>query len=268
MEYTDEELKVIYDNIVEGRNSRIELNDIASQLHIILKNMEFDALSVSNIIDTLLFMNKHNQLYKVNGITIPLILKICMGKKDAIVDKDNTSYYDMIIKNVLLPSFLNRCDYDHNLPKFLVDFDSLIKLINENCDLRDLELIGEYNKPLCEIIKVWVKCVANYITSEFFFKSNNVMHMIIDDILAHMATILYLYIDEYDYNYELLFDAFCNIFNNYFGFMIQCIKNNIVTHCIDDEDKIENILKDYKFSSDILNQTLIPPIVIDKCYKK
>ena len=268
MVYTDDELQIIYENVLQGKNTRPELNDIIEPLHLVLKNMEFDAGSVLNIINVLLDFHKKNVLYKINSISVPLIIKICMGKKDAIIDTSNTDYYDMLIKNVLLPSSSNRCDYEHNLPKFLIDFDFLINLVNENCDLKDLDLLEEYNKPLCEIIKNWVKCLASYISSRYYFKANDYVQTLVKEVLTHMATILYINIDYYEYNYDLLFKAFCSIFDNYYGFLVQCYKSRFFIHLFDENDKSEDVIKDYQFAEKILYQTLIPPIELNSMIKR
>ena len=267
MNYTEEELRTIYNNAQKNQNTFVELNDISEQLNLILKYMVYDDDAVNNMIEMLFYFKKHNLLYKVNEVSISLITKICMGKRLVKVDNANLGYYEMIIKNLLLPSSLNYCDHEYNLPLFLANFDLLWSFILENCTPKNMEIIGEYNESIYKIMKVYARCNYEYVNSKLFFKTKDLHHIIMDNVLTHIATILYLKIDEYAYNYDLLYESYMNICKNYYGFLRQCVNNNIDIHAITLGEDVNCILDDYSFSEKILHQTFQPPVEI-KIYRK
>ena len=267
MEYTEEELKKIYDNAQNNINTFKELNEIINPLNLVLKNMVYDNKIVNEIIKMLFYFHKTGNLYKINEITVNLAKKVCYGKKVEKIDKSNVDYYYMIIKNLLLPYSINYCNEESRLPIFFSNFDLLWKLILDNCNVRNLEAINDYNPHLLEIVNVYTKCLDEYKHSELFNNSNTLTHLMMDMTLTHMATIFYLTIDKYDYNYEILYETYLRIYNNFYDYLIACKNIDFDKHSFSLDEEYEEIISDYKFCEELLKQTFNPPVVIKK-YKR
>ena len=263
MEYSKEQLKLIYDNAQESRNTFIELNDINNQLTIILKKMVFDEFVVEDIINTLNYFKSLNLLDKINEESINFAKKICYGKINSKIDKDNTGYFHQIIRNLLLPCNRNYCDKEYNLPKFFAEFDLFLCLILENCTMKDMAYLKRYNSDLYEIVKRFVGCNKEYVGSNRFNHSLLLEKMLMKNVLNHLTTVLYLSLEEYDYNYDLLVKCFHNIGENYEEFLLKCGQNHLFKGLLFSQEDQE-IINEYAFCKELIQQTINPPVIIKK----
>ena len=268
MEYTKEELRDIYDNARVNINIKNELNDIKEPLFLICKRIVFNEVELNNIIETLLLLQKEHMLYKVNEITLGIVNIICVEKQDEFINSDNIDYYNGILRNFLLPFSNNYCDYEHNLTSFLANFDMFFTLVINNCTEKDIAIIDEYNDVLSNVIRQYKRCMEEYTNSTLFKKSSTTAKIIMYYVLSHMATIFYLTINRYDFEYDILYNAFQNIINNYSGFLCQCIEENLKSHFETCGEDFNDIMSDYRFCERILEQTFNPPLKIRKYRKR
>jgi hypothetical protein len=88
--------------------------------------------------------------------------------------------------------------------------------------------------------------------------------MIIDNTLLHLTTLLYLNLDEFDYDYDLLVKVFNKIIDNYIDFAFVCSINEIYKDIDNLNPDNENIINEYLLCKDILKCEFKPAIKVKK----
>ena len=250
MEYNELELKEIYNNALSKKNTFKELRDIQKELELICPIIEFDSFVLQDIINTLFDFKKLNILDNVNKESIDLLRQIIYGNKQDTFDNDNNIYFNKYLRNLLLPFDKNKCDKDYNLKDFLSEFDIFINLIRDNCNIEDYQVLYQYNQDLYEIISRFYTIMQDLEETNMFLYGNLKDRMLLNGIVSHLATLLYLSLDQYDYQYDLLGDTFEEIRNVIIDFMMICDEIKIFQDVMPIDDK--EILREYEYALSLL----------------
>ena len=88
--------------------------------------------------------------------------------------------------------------------------------------------------------------------------------MIIDNTLLHLTTLLYLNLDKFDYNYDLLVKVSNKIIDNYVDFAFVYSINGIYKDIYNLNPDDENIINEYLLCKDILECEFKPTIKVKK----
>ncbi len=246
MDFSGEELLEIYN----GNNKFKELEPINDTLKDLFKIVDFDEYIVNDLIETALYFKKLNILNKINNETISLLRQIVFGNKDEIFKNDNSMFLSKYLKYLLLPFNYNYCDKEYNLEYFLGEFDVFINLIIDNCNMEDYINLCKYNNELYEIIGRFYKIKNDLFETNLFIYSSIKEKMILNGMLSHLTTLLYLSINDFDYNYDLLNETFNDILNNIFDLFIVCDDNKLFQDIIPSDEN--EIIREYEFCLNLL----------------
>ena len=246
MGYTNKELLEIYN----GSNKFKELESIGDTLNNLCKIMEFDPYTLDDLIETLLYFKDLNILDKVNNETLSLLKQLTFGNKKEIFKDDNTIFLNKYLRYLLLPFNYNHCDKEYNLGNFLGEFDVFINLIKDNCNKEDYINLYKYNKDLYEIVGRFYKIRNELEEMNLFIYSGLKEKVLLNSVISHLSTLLYLSIDNFDYNYDLLNETFNDILNNIFEFLMICDENKIFQNMISPYE--DEIIREYNFCLELL----------------
>lgn len=253
MRYNEDELQLIYNDLKKNKDIFKELEGIKEPLRIITKKIEFDSIDYMELIEILDYFQVNNLLNKITEESIDFLVKICFGNKDSIVNVDNTGYFNKYLKNLLLPSNLNRCDSEESLSSFFGEFDIFFDLIRDYCNIEDCDTFKKHNKDLGEIVERFFKCINYYQNSKLYEVNSFDERVIILTVLDHLGVIIYLSINEYDYKYDLYNEVFEHVLNNYLDFLYQC---SIKVLFVDSNMQLE----EYKLLKDVIDYKFNPPL--------
>ena len=211
-------------------------------------------------IDRLLNELSNNKVInKINDELLDLISRI-LGNEDKVIYLEDIEHFISILKNITLPFYKNKCEKKEELSTFLKDFDKMINLMTINLQEKDYEILYKYNKELINVIQEYIKILDIY-----QFSDGNISDTkIITATLSHLVVIMYLSMDEYDYDRNVLEKVFLKIINNYEEFLYEC---RILGYFKEDEELViddEQVLKDFTLCSELLKQEYYPPIKVIK----
>ena len=240
--YNKKTILGIYNSVSDEKIDQNELLTILPKLYLIMNKVKMDEIEIIRIIDTLEEIKKLGQLDKISPEIIDLIIRIT--KKDNI-DLDGTLYFSVILKHVLLPYNLNICDKEYNLMVFLSEFEIFIELVSKMLNKKDLMILDKYNHELKEVIMHYKEAMS-------FYKKYVVNDVILSTMISHFATILYFYLDDYEYNYNLITQITGNIIYNYQAFIDYCCSLGIHKNFTRINSDLSGIELEYIVSNDML----------------
>lgn len=232
----------LYNKISEEKINQDELSIILPKLYLIMNKIEMDEVEIIMVIDTLREINNLNQIEKITPEIIDLIIKITKNDK---INLEGTLYFSIILKHVILPYSLNKCNQDYNLMMYLSEFELLIELINKMLNKKDLIILDKYNHELTEIIKKYKEVMAIY-------KKYVINDVILNTMISHFSSMLYFNLDDYDKKYDLLMEIVINIINNYQPFIDYCCSYGIHKNFTRINTDLKGIEMEYIISNDML----------------
>ena len=252
MEYSALELKTIYNDSLNKKLLIEELNDIKYALELICPIIEYDEFVLQDIIDTLKEFKEFNIIENVNNETINLLRQIVYGNKKDIFDNDNNIYFNKYLRNLILPYDKNKCIKEYDMQYFLGEFDVFINLIRDNCNLEDYKIIYKYNKDLYEITGRLYKIMHDFEKMDIFIYGSLKDKLSINGIISHLGTLLYLSLDKFNYQYDLLNDTSDDIINNIIDFYMVCDNIKIFQDLIPIDDN--ETLREYTYALELLEK--------------
>lgn len=236
--------------------------NIQEKLDLILNIMDYDEIDIIDIKDTLEYFNNLNILDKVNNESLNLIKQITFGNKCDCFTDSYTILVNKYLRYLLLPFNYNKCDKDYNLKNYLSEFDIFINLIKDNCNMSDYILISKYNKELYEIVIRFKKISQEIEHMNIFIYAGLKEKMVLNGMISHISTLLYLFIDKFDYNYDLLNAISNDILNNFINLLIICDENKIFQNLAPTDEN--EILREYDYCYKIMMDKYNPPIKIKR----
>ena len=252
MDYSALELRNIYDDSINKKLSINDLNDIKKALELICPIVEFDEFVLQEIIDTLKEFKDFNIIENINSETINLLRQIVFGNKEDIFDNDNNIYLNKYLRNLILPFDKNTCTKEYDMIYFLAEFDNFINLIRDNCNIEDYIIIYKYNKELYEIVGRFYKLMNDLEKMNIFIYGGLKEKLSLKGIISHLGTLLYLSLDKFDYQYDLLNDTFNDIINNIFDYFIVCDDIKIFQGLMPIDNN--ETLREYTYAIDLLKK--------------
>lgn len=237
------ELEEMYDAISDIKLDDVTLELILPKIEIIKSKIDLDDVDLVNLVDVLLEFNQLGMMDKINDESLSLLCKI-ININDSIIDE--TIYVPILLKHLLIPYNLNKCQNEYDLSPFMAEFENMLESINKVFSFDDYKVLNKYNSELSNLMISYKKCHEIY--------ENGVnQELILSTILSHIMGLFYFKMDDYNQKYELLEEITASLVDNYQGFIDYCIVNNI----IDNFDRInlssEQINKEYRISNDILD---------------
>ncbi len=264
MDYSDKELAVIYQKAKKKKLNNVELQDIKEQLELICQIMEYDSFALKDIIETLFELKKLNLLDTVNQESLDLLKQITYGDKNESFNDSETFLINMYLRTLLLPFKYNLCDKEYNIDRFLNELDIFINLLRDNCNVQDYQILDKYNHHLYEILMHFIPLIDSLEESVFFLASGRMDQILLTSTLSHLATLLYLKLDEFEYQYDLLDKTWKDILNNIFDYFNSCYNYGVFQEFIPSDQ--DEIIKEYELCLKILQQTYNPPIKIKRSF--
>ena len=232
----------IYNLISDDKIDESELLTILPKLYLIMNKVDMDEIEIVRMIDTLREIRNKNRFDSVTPELVDLIIKTT---KNDIIDLEDTLYFDVILKNTVLPYNENICDKDYNLMLFLSGFELYLEFINQMLKKKDLVILDKYNHELVEIIK-------RYKQVQYIYKQCVVNDVILSTMISHFASMLYFNLEEFDYDYDLLTRIVSNIINNYQKFIDYCCSLGLHKNFTRISTDLSGIEKEYSVSYDMM----------------
>ena len=258
--YSEKNILEIYKKNFEKEVDSHKVKNILPKIYLITKNYSMDEIDLLNIVDTLIEFNDNNMLDKINEETIKL-LKTITASNDI---KEDVPYFSLLLKHLLLPFYLNKCDSSYNLSVFLNQFDCLTDLMSINLDDNELEIVKKYNLELYELVKNYKLVINDYENSDLYKYSSLNDKLVINTTLSHLKTMLYFNLSMFEYKYELVKKVFNNIISNYVDYLYECSQYDIYSDSINLRINPKNVLNEYKLCFDLIKQEYNPPIKIKR----
>lgn len=240
--YNKKAILGIYNEISDEKLDLNELMTILPKLYLIMNKVKMDEIEIIKIIDTLEEIKKLGQLDKIDPELIDLVIRIT--QKDEL-NLSGTLYFSDILKHVLLPYKMNVCKENYNLMLYLSEFEIFLELATKMLNRKDIMLLDKYNHELKEII-------VKYREAEKIYKKYVRNDVILSTMLSHFATIMYFYIDEFEYDFDLLLEILYNIIDNYQAFIDYCCLFGIHKNFTRISDDLTGIEMEYIVGNDML----------------
>ncbi len=261
--YNERELMKIYNEVSDQKLTFDDTLPILSKFNLIIGKIPMDNIEMVMLIDVLKEFEKDNNLDKITTESLNLLSKI-IGNENNEFHQEDALYIPRRLKHLLLPSYLNKCENEYDLPIFLAEFDILLGLMHENMKQSDYELLKKYNSDLNEIIKRYSTIITNYRKSELCKKSGTADIIIVDTTISHLATMLYFGLSNYDYTYDLLNKVTNSIIENYLDFMYYCYTEDVYKDILHMHFNPDNVLKEYTLCNELLQKEFRPPVKVLK----
>ena len=238
----------IYNEISEEKIDENKLNEIQSELEIILSNVKLDIPEIIELIDVLFEFNELGEKNKINNESVCLVDKII--KKDDFLD--STCYFPLYLKHILLPYNKNKCTSEYDLVMFIGEFEHIQTILNEDLN-EDLKILDEYNPELCQLIYTYHACKQRC-------KDN-----LFQTIFSHIVSLFYFKLDNYDKDFELLEEITNSFINNYNDYIDYFSEVNIANNINSFNPDSEILKKEYEISEKIVNYIIDNKRMKRKC---
>ena len=232
-----------YNQVNDKEVSEESISNIIPKLHMILNKRKLDNIEIVILIDFLLETEKNHQLDTITPEIIDLINKILNDDKQKLY---GTLSFTDSLRYTIVPYNIDSYKNSDQLIIFLSEFEILIELIRENLKAKEINILDKYNHNLKEI-------VINYKEVLDIYKKIVYGDVMLSSMISHFATILYLNIEKYDYDYELLKNVFYKLIENYQTFIDYCcslgLQKNYNKLIIED---LVNVELEYEIANNML----------------
>lgn len=235
----------IYNNVSEKKLSYQEFITIFPKFVLITNNISLDIIEMIDLTDTLIEFEKYHQLAKINEETVLLIKKITENK---FYNLEGSLYFSKLLKHLLMPFNLNKCDKDYETFLHISTFETLLELIIGIFNDSDYSLLQTYNCELNEIVLQYKKNIYLYKK-----KINN--EIMLSTILSHLYSIFYFNQIKYNSDYCILDLVVNNSINNYQQFVNYCYYEGISDNFTKMVLEKKEIQKEYAVSQKMLDYT-------------
>ena len=216
---------------------------IFPKIILILNKINIDEVGMVELIDVLLEFKELNKIDQITEESIKIVIKAIKNTK---VNLEGVLYFPLILKHMLLPYQLDKCDEEYNLLLFLSEFDILVESISKVFEKKDFEVLFKYNQEL-------VKTIIEYKKAQKIYKECPYNQYILSTMISHLVTTFYFNQGNYDNKYDLIVTITKNIVDGYQGFINYCYNEGIYenfTKIYLEEDKIQ---KEYIVSQNMLD---------------
>lgn len=227
---------------------KIDVDDLVSVLpkvQLMLTKIKLDNVEIVNLIDVLVDIKKVNMLDKVTSESLDLIVNSVCEDNGRI---DRSIYLPLMVRHILLPYNVNRCDNKNELLLFLSQYEMVVELIIKFFKEKDYIILEKYNPELADVIDAYRNTMRLY-------KTIIGKEYVLCNIIAHMSTMLYFKLDEYNFDYGLVEETASRLMDNYDEFIDYCQKEDILDNFRNYFVSMENIQKEYVVSEKFLKYT-------------
>lgn len=221
--FTIDYLLYLYNSVSEKKLDIEKFRIISSKIQLIIKYFSFEKIEMIGLIDVLVFFQEKNQLERINRETLSFIKKLT----------DSSLYSPIIIKHILLPSYINKCENEEQELYHISTFETVLEMMNKFCKMEDYNVLNKYNDRLCELLLHYKKAMDLY--------TKNIQKEVkLSTILSHIFSIFYFNEDEYHNDYIKLTTLYENSINNYQDIVDYCsyegISNNFTSVFLTEEE--------------------------------
>ena len=203
--------------ICDNNYSLDDINKILPKLTIICKNCDVYGEELIKIIELLIELDKECRLEMVNKESLDIVNSIY--KLSSIFGNMFKITYYEIIKHLLVPYNLNKCEYEMIVYLYQSRFELLMgiigKLLRKGPYYQFFSLISKYNKELYDLILTQQKC-------DEILREKEEIDLLIASTLSHMFGVFYFNQDKYENDYQMIEQLAINIINNPDEFNAYC----------------------------------------------
>lgn len=218
------------------------------------KYIELSPISLLNVIETFVNIEKLGFIDKINENLFALLKNIICKNKDGKVREDDGLYVLDYINYLVIPYNVIKCENEYDLPKFLGEFEILVSYIEDDDSFLDMEKLRNYNEKLYNIIIFRISWIMKNINNDIFKNSNLKDMIIIETTLAHLMTIFYFSFDEYGQNIDILKNSYDVVLENYDRLKEYCKEKNIYNDLLSNNMvSNDNALVEFEFCKEILD---------------
>ncbi len=255
--YKVDDLKRIYKEVCD--EDVFDIDEIVDKVNLLVKYFNFDDVEIMMLIDTLIEFKNFNQLDKICDESINLFIKSIGFTEEC----NELNYIPMLLKHFLLPYNMDKCENECYMSMFLCNFDFLTDTMITQLNDDDYEKLKNYNEELNDLLQVYKKIIKEYEESDFYKYSGVNDKLFINNILSHLKTMLYLNLEYFNYDYNLLDKVFNRIINDYDDFSFEY---QVYSQYVDSLEKgdLKVILNEYNICFNMLKREYNPPIVIKR----
>ena len=216
--YQKHELLEIYRNAKAGIITHKELLPIRNELIFVIKKTKFEHLyAINDLIMVLQTLQKENKL--------------------SIVNQELIDFIKTAREDTYLPAFLYGITYENTrLTDDILENEEIISSLSLAFYLAYKALIRDYTKfnYLDKINNVFANVAIKYLNMKDKLDRSDYSLQdmyILSNVLERIITMVYINIDSYDYDYEIIKDCMEEIENNIIEYFLYFIENQL--WCID-----------------------------------
>ena len=220
--YNQKNLLTIYNNQRTNKISQEELASILPKLYVIINKLKCGDNEIVILIDSLISIKMQGSYDKITIELIDFIIRI-INSNDKAINNFNFPAFLMITVLPYNTSYVEakRMAVLTNIKFFI----SIIVdgLVDKKLTKQELDILRKYNKELANIVNVAIDV-------ERIYRKHLKNNQIVKYIKEHMEALLYVRLEEYDFNYDILLYFIGNVVNSpaiYNAFMATCVQKGI-----------------------------------------
>lgn len=225
--YNQKSLLAIYNSQSNIKINQQELSSILPNLYMIINRLNCSDKDIVLLINCLMAIKKQGAYDKITIELIDFIIKVM---NNGGIQRD-FFYFPAFLMIIILP--YNTYCVEENIVAALTNIRFFVTLVinglmTKKLTEKDLNTIGIYNKELENIIKVAIKV-------EKIYKRHVINDQILRYIILHMEALLYMRLEDYDFDYNILLFFIGNIVNNpdiYQNLIALCVQKGITKDSI------------------------------------
>lgn len=219
----------------------------------LFQKIPFDETTKKDLIKIIQIIKKYQLSDCLNKETIDLVFKVLDINEDNI-DNESLTHFPITFAQLFLPYPLLK-DFINNEYSFM-HLEMVLNWIMMNFDDYDYFVLEKYNVEFKEIVLKLKEISDKYIFSDLGKYNDIYTNKIITTVLAYLATILYVNIRDYEYQYDLLEKVFIKILTNYEDFLYD---SNFYKRFQEEQDT-KIIMNDFMYCKSLLDREICPPI--------
>lgn len=208
--YTNKELKDIYLNLKKGKVIKEEIKDIEKELLFIISKVEFrEILMIEDLIKILFILKKENKLDIINHELIDFVKQL-----------NDTSFIPYILNGITYTNGRlgsNILENEDIIQKLSFSFYEVYKILEKN--YYNFNYINKINNVYCNVLIKYID-----LKNKLLVKNYNAIDMyILSIVLELISTFVYINIDDFNYDYNLINVCMNEIEDNileYFSYFI------------------------------------------------
>ena len=112
------------------------------------KHVEILPITLLMVVDSFIKLEKIGCIDKIDNNLFVLMKRILNKKEDNKIKDDDVLYFLDYLNYIVVPSNIINCDKEYNLPKFLGEFEIFVTYIEDNLEMKDINILLDYNVKL------------------------------------------------------------------------------------------------------------------------